>query len=132
MAEEMGDIRAQVLEQGLALQEMRREADDAEQRHKSSHAELIGMMQSLLLRTKEQEARWESGTEQQMPSTEVTAEGAAGTLPSESSEGGSGSRQDGRAPADAEPGGGRFDGEGQERGVAPSGEFLEHTVVVVF
>lgn len=47
---------------------------------------------------------------------------AAASLSSESSDDGSGGREDGRAPAEAGPGGAQLGGRGQERGLPPHDE----------
>ena len=44
MGDELDDLRAVVSEQGLALQSLQQAAADAEERQKSSHAELLEMM----------------------------------------------------------------------------------------
>lgn len=59
------------------------------------------MMESLLLRTEEKESRWESGGRQQLLPADVAAERAAVTPSSDSSDRRSGSREGGRAPAEA-------------------------------
>ena len=48
MGDELDDLRAVVSEQGLALPGLQQAAADAEERHKSSHAELLEMMATLL------------------------------------------------------------------------------------
>ena len=48
MGDEVGDLRELVLEQGNALEELRKEAVGAEARQKSSHQKLLGMMELLL------------------------------------------------------------------------------------
>ena len=48
MGDELDDLMAVVSEQGLALKGLQQAAADAEERQKSSHAELLGMMATLL------------------------------------------------------------------------------------
>ena len=55
MGDELDDLRAVVSEQGLALKGLQA-AEDAEERQKSSHAELLEMMATLLKTSRGTEA----------------------------------------------------------------------------
>ena len=44
MSDEVGDLRVQVLKQGLALEGLQRAAADAEERRRSNHVEILEMM----------------------------------------------------------------------------------------
>jgi len=57
MGDELDDLRAVVSEQGLALKGLQQAAEDAEERQKSSHAELLEMMATLLKTSRETEAQ---------------------------------------------------------------------------
>ena len=119
--DEVGELRAQVQEQGLALEGLTRANADAEERRSTSHDELVLMMSALMKTTRERESQMGSGGEEQLP-TDDTA-GRAGVSPlSERSGGGSGSRQGGRVPAEAEPRGDQLGRRGDERGASPTGE----------
>jgi len=56
MGDELDDLRAVVSEQGLALKGLQQAAEDAEERQKSSHAELLEMMATLLKTSRGTEA----------------------------------------------------------------------------
>ncbi|CAN0366676.1 unnamed protein product [Laminaria digitata] len=115
MGDELGDLRTQVLEQAIAIDELKQTAAEAEERRSKYHAELLGLMEQLLNRS---EAQADPGGQLQQES--LPAAGAVGRAAASPSSGGgpdddSGSRGGTRVPAEAEP-------RGQKRGVAPHGE----------
>lgn len=76
----VGDLRVQVLEQGLSLEELKQASTDAEKRRKTYRDELIGMMAVLLKTSRGHKAQRELGG-QQPPPTAGAAERGAASLP---------------------------------------------------
>lgn len=112
----MGDVdnlRAQVLEQGRALERLQQAAAQAEERHTSYHTELLETMASRMKNSQESEAQAKSGGEKGLP-TNDTAERDAVSPSLERSGGGNGSRDEDSVAAEAGPSGGQFGGRGQE------------------
>ena len=72
MGDELDDLRAAVSEQGLALKGLQQAAEDAEECQKSSHAEPLEMMATLLKTSRETEAQQKSGREQRLPTVSYT------------------------------------------------------------
>ena len=95
MGDEVDDLRAKVLEQGLALEGLQGAAADAEERRKSNHTELLEMV-----------AQIRFGREQRLY-TAVGAGRYAATPASEHSDVGDGGREGERVPEGAGPFGGR-------------------------
>ena len=75
MGDELGDLRAVVSEQGLAFRYLQQAAADAEERHRSFHAELLEMMASLL-KDREGEAQQKSGKEQKLSAVDTAGRDA--------------------------------------------------------
>jgi hypothetical protein len=122
MGDDLDDLRAVVSEQGLALAGLQQAAADAEERQKSSHAELLEMMAVLLKTSRESGPQEESGGEQRLPTADTAGRDAVS--PSlDRSDDGTGSRKEERGGA-AEAGltGGQLGGREQVWGVGPSGE----------
>ena len=89
---------------------MQQAAVDAEQRQKSSHAELLEMMAALLKTSRESEVQRKSGGEQRLPAVD-TAERDAVSPSSDRSDDGTGSRKEERGgAAGADPTGGQLGG----------------------
>ena len=122
MGDELDDLRAVVSEQGLALQGLQQAAADAEERQKSSHAELLEIMATLLKTSRESEVQLKSGGQQRLPTAD--AAGRDALSPSlDRSDDGTGSRKEGSGgAAGADPTGGQLGGREQGWGVGPSGE----------
>ena len=122
MGDELDDLRAVVSEQGLALKGLQA-AEDAEERQKSSHAELLEMMAILLKTSRETEAQQKSGREQRLPTADTAGRDAVS--PSlERSDDGTGSRKEerGGGAAEADSTGGQLGGRGRDWGFGPTGE----------
>lgn len=49
MGDDVGELRTQVMEQALAIDELKQTIADAEKRRQKSHQELLRMMETLLL-----------------------------------------------------------------------------------
>ena len=119
----MGDgldyLRAVESEQGLSLQGLRQEAADAEERHMSSHAELLEMMTTLLKTSRESEAQQKFGGAQRLPTADTTGRDAVS--PSlDLSDDGTGSRKEERGgAAGADLTGGQLGGREQDWRVGP-------------
>ena len=71
----LGDLRAEVSEQGLALRYLQQAAADAEERQKSSHSERLESM-ALLLRDREGEAQEKSGKERMLSAVDTAGRDA--------------------------------------------------------
>ena len=116
MGDELGDLRTQVLEQAIAIDELQQSAAEAEESRSRYHAELLGMMEQLLNRS---EARVDPGGQLQQES--LPTDGAVGRAAASPSSSGGGPDGDSRSrggtsvPAETEL-------RRQERGVAPHGE----------
>ena len=76
MGDELDDLKAVVSEQGLPRQGLPQAAADAEERQKSSHAELLEMMDTLLKTRRENEAQEKSGGEQRLPTADTAGRDA--------------------------------------------------------
>ena len=61
MGDELDDLRAVVSEPGFALRSLQQAAADAEERQKSSYAELLEMIATVLRTSREGEAQYKSG-----------------------------------------------------------------------
>ena len=116
------DLRTQVMEQALAIDELRQTTADAEERRQKSHAELLGMMETLLQNSRERETRASSGGQllQRSPRTAGAVGRATASLSLGFPDGDSGSQEGVRAPAEPEPSGAQSGG----RGLAPNRESL--------
>ena len=122
MGDELEDLRAAVSEQGLALKGLQQAVADAEERQKSSHAELLEMMATMFETTRKSEAQQKSGREHRLPTADAAWRDAVS--PSlDRSDDVTGSRKEGRGgAAGADPTGGQLGGREQDWGVGPSGE----------
>ena len=80
MGDEVGDLRAVVSKQDLALRDLQQAAADAEERQRSSHAELLEMMAALLQNNREGGAQQKSGGEQKLSAVDTAGRDAV--LPS--------------------------------------------------
>ena len=87
MGDELDDLRAVVSEQCFALQSLQQAAADAEERQKSSHAELLEMMDTLLKTRRENEAQEKSGGEQRLPTADTAGRDAVSPSLDRSDEG---------------------------------------------
>ena len=122
MGNEREDLWAVVSEKGLALKDLQQAAADREEHQKSSHAELLEMMATLLETTRKSEAQQKSGREQRLPTAD-TAERDAVSPWLDRSDVGTGSKKEERGgAAGADPTRGQLGGREQDWGVGPSGE----------
>ena len=121
MGDELGDLTAAASEQGLAFRGLQQAAADAEERQKSYHAELIEMMAALLKNNREGGAQRKPGGEQKLSAVDTAGRDAVS--PSlDRSDGGTGSQEEERDVAEADPTGGQLGGKGQGWGDGPPGE----------
>ena len=76
MGDEREDLRAVVSKQGLALKGLQQAAADAEENKKSSLAEPLEIMATLLQTTRKSEAQQKSGGEQRLPTADIAGRDA--------------------------------------------------------
>ena len=121
--DEIDELRTTLEEQGLALQQLKQESAEAEERRAKDHSEMTEMMSQLLLKIggSSGEVREESSGERPAPT--VGASERAGASP-----GDVGNRDDGSVPVEVAPSRDQPGRRGPARGLGPIGEQPSNTL----